>query len=111
MWAAVTRAERGELEWDCIERRETCQTVHHHQLRRLGEPRHCQDQHHGQHRGQEDHREQLRPGVGHLGNDQLAADVGEHRPRQEEHATRVEVKDFVGRPADPDEEQEHRYQG
>ena len=84
---------------------ETCQSIHDDQLPCPAEAGHHQDQDHGGQGGQQDHGEQLGPRVGHLGNDQLAADVGEHSPRQVEHAPRVKLEDVVGRPTDPDEKQ------
>ena len=85
----------------------TCQTVHDEQLRGLTDAGDHDSHGDGHQGGHQDHGQQLRPGVGHLGYDQLAADVGEHRPRQVEHAAGVEVQDLVGRQTGPDEEQGH----
>ena len=90
---------------------DTCQTVHDEQLRGLTEAGDHHSQGHRHQGGHQDPGQQLRPGVGHLGDDQLAADVGEHRPGQVEHAAGVLVQDVVGGETDPDEEQGHGQQG
>lgn len=89
----------------------TCQCVHDAQLRGGGDPGDHEGQEDGDQARGEDAREELHPGVGHLGNDQAAADVGEHRAGQVEHAPGVHVENVVGGGQHPDEEHHHRHGG
>ena len=76
-----------------------------------GEAGHEEHESHGEGERRQHEGEELGPRVGHLADDELAADVGEHRPRQVEHAARVLVQDVVGGEPGPDEEQRHGQQG
>ena len=84
----------------------TCEEVHGCQLHAGADAGDDKTEEDGESCGGEDHGEQLRPGVGHLGDDELAADVGEHCPGQEEHGPGVQLQDVVGREQHPDEEQD-----
>ena len=103
---------RWEFATDCLLNTNlTCECVHDVELGGGWEAGHQQHQQHGGQGGREDGGEQLHARARHLGDDQPAADVGEHRARQVEHAPRVQAQDVVGRGQHPDEEEHHGRQG